>query len=159
MAPEADGGRRSLPPSLKNIFQEVDDDLGVNCAHTADPDLSRWARQGVLLLNTALTVRIHSAGSHRTFGWTTFTSALLREITKKRPNVVVLLWGRHAQCAWWQSGAVHGCVLESSHPSPFSASRGFFGCGHFGKTNEFLCQRGETPIEWCEASDMLEIKK
>ncbi|PWB82216.1 MAG: uracil-DNA glycosylase [Methylocystaceae bacterium] len=134
------------PPSLQNIFKEIEDDLGHPVSR--DPDLSRWARQGVLLLNATLTVRDGAAGSHQGKGWERFTDAAVRALSREREGVVFLLWGSYAR----QKGAgvdrAKHLVLECAHPSPLSARNGFFGCRHFSKANAFLAARGETPIEW-----------
>jgi uracil-DNA glycosylase len=133
------------PPSLQNIFKEIESDLGRKVSR--DPDLSRWARQGVLLLNATLTVRESAAGSHQGKGWERFTDAAVQALSREREGIVFLLWGSHAR----QKGAgvdrSKHLVLESAHPSPLSA-RGFFGCRHFSKANAYLEARGRTPIEW-----------
>lgn len=134
------------PPSLKNIFKEINNDLGI--APPESGNLKRWARQGVLLLNSMLTVRAGQPGSHQKKGWETFTNKILQLISDKRQNVVFLLWGAYAQkkCAFIDEEK--HCVLKAPHPSPFSANRGFFGCKHFSKTNQSLEKAGLTPIEW-----------
>jgi uracil-DNA glycosylase len=133
------------PPSLQNIFKEIEADLGHPVSR--DPDLSRWARQGVLLLNATLTVRAGQAGSHQGKGWERFTDAAVQELSREREGLVFMLWGAYAR----QKGAGvdrgKHLVLESAHPSPLSA-RGFFGCRHFSKANDWLVAHGETPIEW-----------
>jgi uracil-DNA glycosylase len=140
----ADGVR--TPPSLMNIFKEIKSDLGVPIPATGN--LERWAQQGVLLLNATLTVRASSPGSHQNKGWETFTDAVIEKISKSRGNIVFMLWGSYAQ----KKGAVidrsKHLVLESPHPSPFSADRGFFGCKHFSKANDYLQGNGLTPIKW-----------
>jgi uracil-DNA glycosylase len=133
------------PPSLQNIFKEIESDLGHDVSH--DPDLSRWARQGVLLLNATLTVRENAAGSHQGKGWERFTDAAVRALSREREGLVFMLWGNYAR----QKGATidrkKHLVLESAHPSPLSA-RGFFGCKHFSKANAYLAAQGQEPIEW-----------
>jgi uracil-DNA glycosylase len=134
------------PPSLQNIFKEIEDDLGRPTSR--DPDLTRWARQGVLLLNATLTVREGAAGSHQGKGWERFTDAAVRALSREREGVVFLLWGSYAR----QKGAgidrSKHLVLECAHPSPLSARNGFFGCKHFSKANAYLEGRGLAPIEW-----------
>lgn len=136
----------SLPPSLQNIYKEIESDLNVKMPKTGN--LDNWARQGVLLLNATLTVRANAAGSHQHQGWEEFTDAVIKAISVKKDNVIFLLWGRYAQ----DKGAVidrfKHHVLTAAHPSPFSANSGFFGCEHFSKTNEYLKKHGEKPIEW-----------
>lgn len=135
-----------IPPSLLNIYQELHDDLGLYV-----PDngyLEKWARQGVLLLNTVLTVRAHQANSHRGIGWEEFTDAAIRAVNALDRPVVFMLWGRPAQEKAAMLDNPRHLVLKAPHPSPLSASRGFFGCRHFSKANEFLEANGETPIDW-----------
>lgn len=135
-----------LPPSLLNIFKEIRADVGADIPKNGD--LSRWARQGVLLLNATLTVRAHCAGSHQGKGWETLTDAAIRCLSEHRNNLVFILWGAYAQ----KKGALidrnRHLVLTSPHPSPLSASRGFFGQHHFSLTNTYLIEHGMTPIEW-----------
>lgn len=134
------------PPSLQNIFKEIEDDLGH--AVTRDTDLSRWAKQGVLLLNATLTVRAGSAGSHQGKGWEQFTDAAIRKLNDEREGIVFILWGNYAR----QKGAfidrAKHLVIESAHPSPFSAHNGFFGSKPFSKTNAYLNARGGEGVEW-----------
>lgn len=134
------------PPSLQNIFKEIEDDLGHEVSHNTD--LSRWAKQGVLLLNATLTVRASSAGSHQGKGWEQFTDAAIRKLNDERGGIVFILWGNYAR----QKGAfidrAKHLVIESAHPSPFSANNGFFGSKPFSKANEYLKQKGEKEIEW-----------
>lgn len=134
------------PPSLQNIFKELKNDIGKEIPVSGD--LTHWADQGVLLLNATLTVRAHSAGSHQKKGWEEFTDAVIHNISKKKENIVFLLWGAYAQ----KKGAVidreEHFILEAPHPSPFSAHSGFFGCRHFSKTNEYLMKKGLQPIKW-----------
>ncbi len=134
------------PPSLKNMFKELATDLGV--PEPPDGELTRWARQGVLLLNTVLTVREGQPISHKGIGWEQFTDRVIAELDKKETPVVFLLWGAHAQR---KGELIRNSIhykLTTVHPSPLSASRGFFGCRHFSKTNALLMRHGLTPIEW-----------
>ena len=136
----------ALPPSLVNIYKELESDMGIPPAKSGD--LSCWARQGVLLLNTVLTVRAHQANSHRGIGWEQFTDAAIRILDEEDRPIVFLLWGRPAQM---KASMLHNpkhLILEAPHPSPLSAYRGFFGCKHFSKANEFLKANGEEPIDW-----------
>jgi uracil-DNA glycosylase len=135
-----------MPPSLINIFKEIQNDLGKPVPSSGD--LQRWARQGVLLLNATLTVRASSPGSHQNKGWETFTDAAIRILAKERHHIVFLLWGAYAQKKGEFIDRTRHLVLMSAHPSPFSADRGFFGCKHFSKTNEYLRAHGITEIEW-----------
>jgi len=137
------GGKYKFPPTLKNIIKEVRADLG-SCA-VEDGDLRPWARQGVLLLNTCLTVRQGQPLSHAGLGWDTFINAVIKELDKKN-DIVFVLWGGHARGYKKQLSNIRNLVLESAHPSPLSAHNGFFGCGHFKKINEFLVKRGKTPV-------------
>lgn len=134
-----------FPPSLRNIFKELECDLSVK---PTSGDLSGWAEQGVLLLNAVLTVRAGEAGSHGSIGWSTFTDAVIRSLSKKKQGLIFLLWGTFAQ----QKAALidndRHFILKAPHPSPLSAHRGFIGCGHFSKVNELLKERGEIPIKW-----------
>lgn len=135
-----------FPPSLQNIFKEIHDDLGI--ALPANGNLERWAEQGVFLLNATLTVRAHQAGSHQKKGWEEFTDSVIRLIAKEKKHVVFMLWGAYAQ----QKGAYidkqKHLVLQSPHPSPLSAYRGFLGNRHFSKANDYLSANGITPINW-----------
>ncbi len=133
------------PPSLQNIFKEIDSDLGRKVSR--DPDLSRWARQGVLLLNATLTVREGAAGSHQNKGWEQFTDAAVRALSDERDGLVFMLWGNYARRKGAGIDRGKHLVLEAGHPSPLSAAR-FFGCKHFSKANAYLEARGETPIDW-----------
>ena len=135
-----------VPPSLQNIYQELHDDLG--CYIPNNGMLSKWAEQGVLLLNTVLTVRAHEANSHRGFGWERFTDRVIELVDAKEEPVVFLLWGSPAQKKEAMLHNPNHLVLKAPHPSPLSAYRGFFGCRHFSKTNEFLASHGQTPIDW-----------
>lgn len=144
-------GETRVPPSLQNIFKEIVSDIGKPLVHT-DGDLSRWAEQGVLLLNATLTVRAHQAGSHQEKGWELFTDAAIKALSEEREHLVFMLWGNYAK-AKGKSESAHidrskHLVLEAPHPSPFSAASGFFGCKHFSKANEYLIAHNETPIDW-----------
>lgn len=135
-----------FPPSLQNIFKEIQADLGKEVSATGN--LTRWAQQGVLLLNATLTVRAHQAASHQRHGWEEFTDAVIRKLSQERDHLVFILWGAYAQ----KKGAVidreRHLVLTSAHPSPLSAYHGFFGNKHFSLTNAYLEQYGKTPINW-----------
>jgi uracil-DNA glycosylase len=135
----------ATPPSLVNIFKEIESDLGHPVSR--DADLTRWAQQGVLLLNATLTVREGVAGSHQNKGWEEFTDAAVRALNDAREGLVFMLWGNYARRKGAGLDRKRHLVLESAHPSPLSAQR-FFGCRHFSKTNAYLTARGETPIDW-----------
>lgn len=135
-----------IPPSLRNIYQEIRDDLGIE--PPASGSLLRWADQGVFLLNTLLTVRAHAAFSHQGRGWEQFTDAVIRVINEEDRPIVFLLWGRPAQSKSAMLTNARHLVLKAPHPSPLSAYRGFFGCRHFSRCNSFLEERGITPIAW-----------
>lgn len=135
-----------FPPSLRNIFTEIQSDLGVDVPDSGD--LTRWAKQGVLLLNATLTVRAHAAGSHQNKGWETFTDAVIRAVSEGRDNVVFMLWGSYAQSKAKLIDSTRHCVLKSAHPSPLSAYRGFFGNHHFSICNQYLQQHGLEAINW-----------
>ena len=135
-----------VPPSLVNIYKELQDDLG--CRIPNNGYLVKWAKQGVLMLNTVLTVRAHQANSHRGIGWEQFTDAVIRAVDAQDRPIVFLLWGRPAQMKKSMLNNPKHLILEAPHPSPLSAYRGFFGCRHFSKTNEFLEQNGLAPIDW-----------
>lgn len=141
------GADTKVPPSLQNIFKEIESDFGKPLVHT-DGDLSRWAEQGVLLLNATLTVRAHLAGSHQERGWELFTDAAIKALSEEREHLVFMLWGNYAKAKGAHIDRSTHLVLEAPHPSPFSAASGFFGCKHFGKANEYLIGQGESPIEW-----------
>ncbi|HEY8162889.1 MAG TPA: uracil-DNA glycosylase [Methylocystis sp.] len=134
------------PPSLQNIFKEIEADLGHPVSR--DPDLSRWARQGVLLLNATLTVRASQAGSHQNKGWELFTDAAVHALSREREGIVFMLWGSYARRKGAGIDRNKHLVLECAHPSPLSARNGFFGCKHFSKANDYLIARGQTPIDW-----------
>lgn len=135
-----------LPPSLRNIYQEIDREFGQHA--NASGDLTAWQKQGVLLLNNVLTVEAHQAGSHRGKGWEQFTEATVRFLSAERPNLVFLLWGRDAGSKKGLIDAKKHLVLVSAHPSPLSAHRGFFGNNHFLQANQFLKAHGQTEIIW-----------
>ena len=135
-----------IPPSLVNIYQELHDDLG--CYIPNNGYLVKWAKQGVLMLNTVLTVRAHMANSHHGKGWEEFTDAAIRALNKQDRPIVFILWGRPAQMKKSMLDNPRHLILEAPHPSPLSAYRGFFGSRPFSKTNEFLQEHGETPIDW-----------
>jgi uracil-DNA glycosylase len=135
-----------LPPSLRNIFKEIQLDTGAPVPLTGN--LIRWATQGVLLLNATLTVRAHLAGSHQKKGWETFTDQVIRTVSEQHQHVVFLLWGAYAQKKAELISSQKHLVLQSVHPSPLSASRGFFGNHHFSTANQYLVQHGKAPIVW-----------
>ena len=135
-----------FPPSLRNIFKEIQDDLGKPIPESGN--LTRWAKQGVRLLNATLTVRAHQAGSHQRRGWEEFTDAAIRALAEQREHLVFILWGAYAQKKGAFIDRSRHLVLTSVHPSPLSAHNGFFGNRHFSRANEYLQQHGQTPIEW-----------
>lgn len=135
-----------FPPSLQNIFKEVASDVGTPVPISGE--LDRWAEQGVLLLNSVLTVRQHCAASHAGRGWETFTDAVVRAIAERKEGVVYMLWGSYAQKKGAIANPEKNLILKAVHPSPLSAYRGFFGCKHFSQANQYLQQIGKTPIEW-----------
>ncbi len=135
-----------FPPSLVNIFKEIENDLGTPVP--ASGNLTRWANQGVLLLNATLTVRAHQAGSHQRQGWEEFTDAAIRTLASEREGLVFILWGAYAQKKGAFIDRSRHLVLSSAHPSPLSAWHGFFGNKHFSRTNEYLVSQGKEPIVW-----------
>ena len=135
-----------FPPSLQNILKEVFDDVGKPVP--ASGELDRWAEQGVLLLNSVLTVRAQSAASHAGRGWEQFTDAVVRAIAERKQGVVYMLWGNYAQRKGAIADPMKNLILKAVHPSPLSAYRGFFGCRHFSATNAYLVSQGKEPIEW-----------
>jgi uracil-DNA glycosylase len=135
-----------LPPSLINIFEELRTDLGV--PKPAQGYLQKWAEQGVLLLNTVLTVEAGQAHSHAKIGWETFTDRIIKELNEKHQGLVFLLWGSHAQRKCDIINPTRHFLLKAPHPSPLSAHRGFFGCKHFSKCNDILRREGKEPIDW-----------
>lgn len=135
-----------FPPSLVNIFKEIASDLAVPMPESGN--LMRWAQQGVLLLNSTLTVRAHQAGSHQNRGWETFTDAVIHRLATECEHIVFILWGSYAQRKGAFIDRNRHCVLQSPHPSPLSAYRGFFGNKHFSSANAYLVQHGYKPIDW-----------
>ena len=134
------------PPSLVNIFKELHTDIGIPVPKTGN--LTKWAAQGVLLLNAVLTVRANEPASHAKIGWMEFTNAVISKISGEKEGVVFLLWGRFAQEKQVLIDETKHHVLKAAHPSPFSADKGFFGCRHFSKTNDYLIKQGQDPIDW-----------
>jgi uracil-DNA glycosylase len=134
------------PPSLINIFKEIRSDLGIPVPKSGN--LTQWAQQGVLLINAILTVRANTPTSHRNKGWEMFTDAVIRNLSEKRKNLIFLLWGNFAQAKESLIDSSNHYILKAAHPSPLSASRGFFGCRHFSKTNEILESHGVRGIDW-----------
>ncbi len=137
----------TLPPSLQNVFKEIESDLGEPIKNRSG-DLSRWAKQGVLLLNATLTVKAGLAGSHQGQGWEQFTDAVIKALSEEREGLVFILWGNYAKQKGAHIDRTKHLVIESAHPSPFSAYNGFFGSKPFSKTNAYLRGRGTTPIDW-----------
>ena len=137
---------KEKPPSLVNIFKEIEKETGDKMP--ASGDLTGWAEQGVLLLNTVLTVRVHAANSHKNKGWEEFTDGIIKKISDERKNVVFLLWGGNARAKKPLIDGSKHLILECAHPSPLSAYNGFFGCGHFIKANEYLIKHGQMPVIW-----------
>lgn len=135
-----------IPPSLENIYKELQDDLG--CEIPNNGYLVKWARQGVLMLNTVLTVRAHQAFSHQGKGWEQFTDAIIREVNAQDRPIVYMLWGKPAQSKIPMLNNPKHLILKAPHPSPLSAYRGFFGCKHFSQANEFFAANGIDPIDW-----------
>jgi len=135
-----------LPPSLQNIFKELETDIGPIENRTGD--LERWARQGVLLLNATLTVRASTPGSHQNKGWEQFSDAVIKALSDKKEHLVFILWGNYARQKGAHIDRTRHCVIESPHPSPFSAHSGFFGSKPFSKTNKYLESHGKKPIDW-----------
>lgn len=137
----------TLPPSVQNIFKEIEKEFG-EPMRSKSGDLSRWATQGVLLLNATLTVRAHVAGSHQGKGWEQFTDAAVRALSEEREHLVFMLWGNYAKQKGAHIDTRKHLVLTSAHPSPFSAYNGFFGNNHFKQANEYLVEHGKKPIDW-----------
>ncbi len=135
-----------LPPSLQNIYKEIESDLKIKEPDCGD--LTKWAKEGVLLLNTTLTVRAHLANSHSKCGWAWFTDSVIKLISDKTMGTVFILWGGNARSKAPLIDESKHLILQCAHPSPLSAYNGFFGCRHFSKTNEYLISRGKTPIDW-----------
>ncbi|XXQ69325.1 uracil-DNA glycosylase [Neisseriaceae bacterium B1] len=137
----------AIPPSLLNMYKELADDIP-NFHIPQHGNLNHWAEQGVLLLNTVLTVRAHQAHSHANYGWETFTDKVIEQLNQHREHVVFLLWGSHAQKKGAKINRDKHLVLTAPHPSPLSAYRGFFGCQHFSQTNDYLVKHGFAAIDW-----------
>jgi len=135
-----------FPPSLRNIFKELHNDLGKPVR--TNGDLTDWAKQGVLLLNATLTVQAYTAGSHQGKGWEEFTDSVIQNLNKEKTGLVYILWGSYAQRKASFVNGDNNLILKSPHPSPLSAHRGFFGNNHFSKANEYLTRQGKTPIDW-----------
>lgn len=135
-----------IPPSLQNIYKELKQDLNIDPPKNGD--LSKWADQGVLLLNATLTVRARTPGSHQNKGWEHFTDQVILKLSEERQHLVFLLWGRYAQAKSGLIDPTSHLILKAAHPSPFSAHNGFFGCRHFSKTNAYLKKHGIEPINW-----------
>lgn len=138
----------AAPPSLRNIFKEVADDIYDGEMPARSTDLTRWAEQGVLLLNASLTVDAGKAGSHADLGWIGLTDAIIHQLSEQRDHLVFVLWGRYAQSKRSLIDTDRHLVLDAPHPSPLSAYRGFFGCGHFSEANAYLRKHGRGPIVW-----------
>lgn len=136
----------AVPRSLKNIFKELQSDIGISIPTSGN--LTAWAEKGVLLLNASLTVRADEPASHAQIGWLTFTDAVISKLSANKKNLVFLLWGKFAQEKQLLIDGHKHFVLKAAHPSPFSAEKGFFGCKHFSKSNEYLMQKGYDPIDW-----------
>ncbi len=134
------------PPSLLNMYKEIATDIGVTMPRQGN--LEKWAERGVLLLNAILTVRVNEPASHSKIGWMDFTDAVIRHISDEKSNIVFLLWGKFAQEKQALIDEMKHLVLKAAHPSPFSAEKGFFGCRHFSRTNEYLVSKGIDPIDW-----------
>ena len=137
---------KKKPPSLRNIFKELEGDLNIKPSKSGN--LEAWAKQGVLLLNTILTVKEGQAGSHKHIGWQNLTDKIISKLSCEKSSLVFLLWGKYAQTKERLINTNKHYVLKTTHPSPFSAHKGFFGCKHFSKTNEILQKHGKTPIYW-----------
>lgn len=143
---------QTLPPSLRNIYKELHTEYGDSFPIPESGDLTSWATQGVLLLNAVLTVHAHKPASHAGQGWETYTDRILAEINNKTTPVVFMLWGNYArEKKYLITNPIH-YILEAPHPSPYSAGKGFFGCNHFKKCNEFLIRNGMTPVNWSTIS-------
>jgi uracil-DNA glycosylase len=137
---------QSIPPSLQNIYKELQQDIGISIP--SHGDLTEWAKRGVLLLNATLTVRADEPNSHAQLGWQSFTDAVITQLSNHRPFLVFLLWGKFAQDKQGLIDETKHVVLKAAHPSPFSAHKGFFGCKHFSQTNAALMKAGIDPIDW-----------
>lgn len=141
-----------IPPSLRNIYKELATDIGINPPSSGN--LTYWAKQGVLLLNATLTVRAHQAGAHQKKGWEQFTDQVINKVSDNLENVVFLLWGAYAQKKEVLIDSTKHLILKSVHPSPLSAHRGFLGCKHFSKTNEYLISHHKSAIDWNPQSNI-----
>lgn len=137
-----------IPPSLRNIYKELESDTGVKQTYPYTGNLERWADQGVLLLNSTLTVEQANAGSHQSLGWEQFTDAVIQKISDDKERVVFVLWGKYAQEKGKNIDYTKHLVLQAPHPSPLSAHTGFFGCRHFSKANHYLKTHNQEPIQW-----------
>ncbi len=135
-----------LPPSLQNIFKEIETDLGIR--NSGNGNLEKWARQGILMLNATLSVRANHAGSHQNKGWETFTNHVIKTLSDQKQGLIFILWGNYAQAKTSLIDANKHHVLTAAHPSPFSVYRGFYGCKHFSKANDLLQQMGQAEIDW-----------
>ena len=144
-----------IPPSLRNIYKELQSDL--NYSNSSNGNLESWAKQGVLLMNATLTVREKKAGSHQKLGWELFTDSIIKKISEKNEGVVFLLWGAFAQKKSVLINTNKHHILTTTHPSPFSAYRGFLGCKHFSKTNKILLNNNQKPINWKLCSEPLTL--
>ena len=137
-----------VPPSLQNIYKEINSDLGHPSVCFPSGNLQRWTEQGVLLLNATLTVEAHKAGSHQNKGWEVFTDAAIQALAQRKQHIVYLLWGSYAQRKAAFVPTQNNLILKAAHPSPLSAYNGFFGCKHFSKANNYLLQHNLSPIKW-----------
>jgi uracil-DNA glycosylase len=142
----------ALPPSLVNIYKEINADLGIPIPKSGN--LEKWAKQGVLLLNATLTVRANQAGSHQRHGWENFTDEVIRQLSLRHNGLVFILWGSYAQAKEALIDTSRHFILKAVHPSPLSVYRGFFGCRHFSKTNELLIKAGKDPVDWNPMEDI-----
>ncbi len=141
------GDTVKIPPSLRNIYKEVESDLGIPSVHKSG-DLERWAQQGVLLLNVTLTVSAHTPGSHQGKGWEQFTDAIIKKLSDERDHIVFILWGNYARKKGAHIDKAKHLVIESAHPSPLSAYNGFFGSKPFSRANAYLVEHEKKPINW-----------
>ncbi len=137
-----------IPPSLRNIYKELDSDPEIVFSTTRHGCLAHWADQGVLLLNAVLTVEANKPGSHRNKGWESFTDCIIAQLNQHREHIVFMLWGKYAQQKGRAIDSGHHLLLQTTHPSPLSAHRGFLGCGHFSKANAWLTAHSQTPVRW-----------
>lgn len=144
-----------IPPSLKNIYKELQSDLGISIPKTGN--LEPWASQGVLLLNATLTVRAHTPGSHQKKGWEEFTNTVIKQLSEQKENIVFILWGNYAQKKIALINEAKHCIIKSVHPSPFSARNGFFGSKPFSKTNDYLSSVSKKTVNWNLADDCQQL--